>query len=350
MYNDFEIEWGYTPKKQVDYATELPDVDLTKGLFWLGPDIQDRDAKHDTDADEFGKGHPYTTKQRLLSWDNKVPRHFKGTAEAIGFITAFASGACVSTQPNLPGNPLVYSHAITPATFASTKDMVVTTIVEKLAGVRTRKVPSIAVADFTLSGEGVQYIDLQANLVGSGKQATFAGSMPTPVEGNFLWTVGLELEWSRYANPLAAISAQLKKWSFAWDNAPRLDDGYFPGSGFVTAGVPSSGAIRGRLERGTPKMTLSLTFRAEDDSVLTDWEENVEMKARITATGEVITVGQPETYQMILDLYKFKIKKPQVVFVDGVMCYQITTEVMYDSVAAKPWLLTVVNKDTGYML
>ena len=70
----------------------------------------------------------------------------------------------------------------------------------------------------------------------------------------------------------------------SWKNNVRMDSGFFPGSGFQSAGDATSGAIRGRMEFGNRQGTLKFTARFENGST-----ELTKLKAQSTGTA-VITL------------------------------------------------------------
>ena len=67
-----------------------------------------------------------------------------------------------------------------------------------------------------------------------------------------------------------------------WKNNIRMDAGFFPGSGFQTAGDGSTGAIRGRLEFGNRVGNLKFVARFENGST-----EYTKLKAQTTGTAVV---------------------------------------------------------------
>ena len=67
-----------------------------------------------------------------------------------------------------------------------------------------------------------------------------------------------------------------------WKNNIRMDAGFFPGSGFQTAGDGSTGAIRGRLEFGNRVGNLKFVARFMNGS-----DEYTKLKAQTTGTAVV---------------------------------------------------------------
>src|SRR5690606_8036909 len=67
-----------------------------------------------------------------------------------------------------------------------------------------------------------------------------------------------------------------------WKNNIRMDAGFFPGSGFQTAGDGSTGAIRGRLEFGNRQGNLRFVARFENGST-----EYTKLKAQTSGTAVI---------------------------------------------------------------
>jgi len=347
---DFQVKWGASLKKETAYGTALADGDFTMLLPFLGPDLIDTVPTYDTDADEYGKGHPYPTRQDVLKWDAPFKRRFKCSVEALGWLASLALGNVATTQPNVDDNPTVYLHTMKPFVPSSSNDMPSTSIVEQTNDFRTKKYPGVVVASLMLSGEGVNWVNLEADLYGSGKRAAFAGSIPALTVVNYLRTHEAKLELGPYGDALVDISDQLKKWSLKWDNAPELEDGYFPSSGTQVDDEPSSGAVRGRCERGTPKLDFSITFRVNSDAHKQHLEDNDYMALKLTLSGEVITAGQPELFQAVIDLYKIGYAVAPIGIENGMQVYNITANTFYDESVSKILQLAVQNKHVAYLV
>ncbi len=347
---DFQVKWGATRKKEATYGAGLADADHDMLLPFLGPDLIDLVPTYDTNADEFGKGHPYPTRQDMMKWDAPFKRRFKCSVEALGWLGSLALGNVVTTQPNAAGNPTVYKHTMKPFVVSSVNDLPSTSIVEQTNDFRTKKYPGIIVANLMLSGEGVNWVNLESDVYGSGKQLAFAGSIPALTVVNYLRTHEAKLELGEYGQALVNISSDLKKWSLKWDNAPELEDGYFPGSGTQVTDSPSTGAVRGRVERGTPKLELSITFRVNSDTHKQHLENNKSLAIKLSLLGEVITTGQPEKYEAIIDVYKFGYAAVPIGIENGMQVYNITANVFYDESVSKILQVAVQNKHAAYLI
>ena len=346
---DYEVAAIFSFKKETAYNTAVLDASMTKSMMFRGPDVVDRAPTVDTDGDEFGKGHEFETRQNLLAWDAKAKRSCKATAEMLGWVAAFGLGAVVDSQPNLPLNPTVYDHECTPLLAATSKQLASTSIIEKLSSFRQRKYTGVVINDFTISGEGTKFVDLEFNWIGSGAQTSNALAMPTIIPGHFLWTHSSKLEIGPYGGAFVDYSSYLKKFSVKWNNNLLTDVGYFPGSGYATVGDPTSGAIRGRLEMGKRMAEFSATVLVSSDQMKADLEANAKLKAKLTLAGEVITGGQPEVWQAVIDLAHMKYSAVPVGFDNGQEVYNITAKVLYDDATSTPIKITVTNTDIAYL-
>lgn len=347
---DFLVKVAYSLKQEGTYGTALADNDISKSILFLGPDMVERVPSFDDNQDEYGKGHPYPTEQYMMAWDVKQKRKFKCSVEALGFLASLALGSVNSVQPNAGTNPTVYNHTMVPFDGATTQQLPSTTICQEANAYEKKKFAGMCVADLSLSGEGNKWVDLEGSFVGSGKLAAFAASMPTLLTPNFLRTHSAKLEYGPYGGALTEYTSDLKKWSFQWDNDPDMDDSMHPGSGYQDNTNLNSGAIRGRLERGTPKIKLSLTKRVQSYQEKTDLENCNSIQVRLTLVGEVITGGQPEKYQAILDFYKLRFDAVPIGMDKGQQVYNIDTFMLYDSSVSKIFQLQVQNKDVAYLV
>ena len=199
-----------------------------------------------------------------------------------------------------------------------------------------------------LSGEGVNFVNIEGNWISNGKIITNAIVIPDIILGHMLWTHSCKLEIGPYAGAYTDHSVDLVSWSFKWNNNLFDQEGYHPGSNYQTTDDPLTGAIRGRLEYGMRDCELNFKVRAVTDQFKQDMENNTALKGRISMIGQKITVGQPELYSAILDFPSMKYNAAPWTFDDGRLGMDITVNAFYDDVAANYVTLTVVNEDVAY--
>jgi hypothetical protein len=334
----------------VGYGAGLADNLLDKGFLFYGPDLIERVPETSDNKDWANKGHEYPTEQYLDSWSVKKKRSMACSVEALAWLASLAFGSDTVTQPDAVNNPTVYSHAFKPFSTLSAQQLPSTVYAEKVDQYRVKKYPGIVVADLSLSGESTKFLSLEANLLGSGALAAFAGSLPAAMTCHYLRFHAATLKLGDHGGALTDISPRFKKFSFKWDNAPDTEDGFHPGAGFAVAGDPDSGAIMGRLERGEPKLDLSFSLRVASDQQRQDLEDNEELALQIIIDGKVITVGKPETYQATLDVYKLGYTAVSSGFEKGIEVYNISTRPLYDGSISKIVQLTVQNTVAAYLL
>jgi hypothetical protein len=132
------------------------------------------------------------------------------------------------------------------------------------------------------SGPGRANSKITVEFAGSGKYVEPSGiAMPAATLEKLLPSASLALSINGvdYVTNKNIVSLET-----SWKNNIRLDSGFFPGSGFQTAGDGTTGAIRGRLEFGNRAGTLKFTARFDSTST-----EYAKLKAQTNGTA-VITL------------------------------------------------------------
>ena len=124
----------------------------------------------------------------------------------------------------------------------------------------------MAVESFQISvgsGPGRANSKISVELVGSGKVIDSATgiTMPAATTEKLLPSASLTLSINGvdYVTNKNIVSLET-----GWKNNIRMDAGFFPGSGFQTAGDGSTGAIRGRLEFGNRVGNLKFVARFDE--------------------------------------------------------------------------------------
>src|SRR3974377_655434 len=109
------------------------------------------------------------------------------------------------------------------------------------------------------SGPGRANSKISVQFAGSGKMTEpSAITMPAATAEKLLPSASLTLTINGvdYVTNKNIVSLET-----GWKNNIRVDSGFFPGSGFQTAGDGSTGAIRGRLEFGNRQGNLRFVAR-----------------------------------------------------------------------------------------
>jgi len=344
MPRDYDVMWAFSTKKQSNYGTEIIDGDLTLAYPFKGPDILERPPEIITDEDQVGAGHEFLTRQDTERWDAKLKRNFDLTSMMAAWVAVFGLGKVVSA---LVSTSLAYQHDIEfsdPATVGNQNP--VTTIVELLHSGIKRKISDLAISDFTISGDGKNRLQLEANLVGSGSKAVSSLTMPSLTVGDFLRMSGGGITdpiGVKFKIGVAAaevdVSSRLRSFSLKIDNDLQLDDGYYPGTGLY----------RGRCLYGVRKPEFSFTLDAKaGEKVEHDHlESGQELKAILTVVGSIIE----ETYyhQLKITIPKLKYRDIKVGIEDGKQVYTIDSNLFYDSGSNGPLTIQVINTQASYL-
>lgn len=340
----YQFRWAFPTDKQSAYGTAEADGSLIKSGFIKGPDLADRVPRLIRDNSQFGRGDEFSHGQEVEAWDLTLARNFDLTSLMAGLFSAFGLGAVATTQPDAINDPGVYDHAITPQSAASSVQLPQLTIVEEalsLTGIK-KKIQDLVVADFTISGSGVDRLQIQANLKGSGQWANSTMAMPTITAARFLRMKDVKFELGLYGQALTDVSSRLKTFSFKWDNKLLDDDGYFPGSGL----------FRGRHEFSDREGTLDFDLLVETDGQELDrLDANTNLAVTITAEGEVLPGATGFKHTLTIDLpdvhYRIVGKK----YVDGKLCYGIAANINFDDGGAVlyPVKITVRNDQVSYL-
>jgi hypothetical protein len=110
----------------------------------------------------------------------------------------------------------------------------------------------------------------------------------------------------------------------SWKNNIRMDGGFFPGSGFQSAGDATSGAIRGRMEFGNRQGTLRFTARFESGST-----ELTNLKNQTTGTA-VIALQYDANNKLTVTFHKVSFAAAEVGDTDGLVTVSVECQPQYD--------------------
>ena len=190
----------------------------------------------ETDAEEFGKGHEFAANVYRMSWDVQGQIEKYLSAEFATWAFAFALGKCTKT-----GTPPNYIYTITPLDPVTDGiELPYFSFVEQIrpgaSAVLDRMSIGCAIQDLTLtiaSGPGRANAKLVVNYVGSGKRAKPSTiTIPAATAEKLLASASLALSISGtdYVTAKKIVSLEL-----TWKNNIRLEDGFYPGSGFQGA-------------------------------------------------------------------------------------------------------------------
>jgi hypothetical protein len=109
-----------------------------------------------------------------------------------------------------------------------------------------------------------------------------------------------------------------------WKNNLRLDAGFFPGSGFQSAGDATSGAIRGRLECGNRQGSLKFVARFVSGST-----ELASLKNQTTGTA-ALGLQYDTNNKLTLTFQKVSFAAAEVGDTDGLVTVSVECQPQYD--------------------
>ena len=189
-----------------------------------------------------------------------------------------------------------------------------------------RQAVGLAVEGFQItvgSGPGRANSKISVELVGSGKVIDSATgiTMPAATTEKLLPSASLTLSINGidYVTNKNIVSLET-----GWKNNIRMDAGFFPGSGFQTAGDGSTGAIRGRLEFGNRAGNLKFVARFMNGS-----DEYTKLKAQTSGTA-VVTLAYDANNSLQLTWQKITYSVVEIAETDQILTVAVECLPMYD--------------------
>jgi hypothetical protein len=332
-----EVLICFGKKKQTDIATAQAAADMWR-FTKLNASLINPKLATENDAEEYGKGHEFPTATYKTAWDVGVTLEKYLGAEIGAWAVAFALGKVVKsgTAPN-------FTYTCTPLIPANgdAAELPYLSYVEQIrpgAGVVVdRQAVGMAVESFQVSvgsGPGRANSKITVELVGSGKviDAATGITMSAAQAEKLLPSASLTLSINGvdYVTNKNIVSLET-----GWKNNIRMDAGFFPGSGFQSAGDGSSGAIRGRLEFGNRQGNLRFAARFENGS-----SEYTKLKAQTSGTA-VVTLAYDVNNSLQLTWQKITYSVVEIAETDQILTVAVDCLPMYDSTNG---ILTAVGK------
>ncbi len=342
-----DITWAFSTKKQADYATLVPDGNLDQHISLIGADVADLSRTSFSDAARYGKGHEFPTQFRELTRDLRFARTTDFTSLMAGWAAAFGMGSVVTTQPNPVSNPGAYRHVITFSNASASKQVPVTTIYEQLSGQTAfqRKLESLAVADFTITGKAREVAQLQMNLVGSGRITNGSVTVPSLTPVSALDMGGMVFKLGAQGAP-TDLSPRLIEFSVKVTQNLDLDNGYHPGSGL----------FRDRMWMGARRATFDATVFVDAGStdIFDEWLAAGPLEASFHFIGDAILNGQPETHDCEIKFPAVRLTAIPISAQNDLLVYSISAgenDVYKDAGGTpnEPLQITVTNTVPAYL-
>lgn len=342
LLQDLKNAIGY--QAQADLVTPVPESGMWS-LRQTNRAVPQPTLITETDRDDIGKGI-WATQIYPVSWDVTIPWEAYLSSENAAQVIAFALGKVVETA----AVPSGASYKITPFdnNIDCFHDVPVTTFVTSIRScnqdVEDEKFIGVACEDFLIriqSGPGRANATISSNWVGTGKFTAPSGIVIPPFTPEHLLNAGgtitLSINGNDYITNKRFVSAEI-----GYKQNIKLDQGYYPGSG-----SQQGAAIRGRLRRGVPALTLNFVVEYEHDSNELDlFFAQTPGTADIQIDGATIGVGPGK--------HSLKAHYPKVVFRavtkgenDNTLTASIECEVLQDTSTGEVVTFTVVTEKPG---
>lgn len=321
-----ELLIGFGKAKQPDIAT----ANVVGGIWQLkklNAALANPKLNTENDAEEFGKGHEYITEVFKTSWDvgGTIEKYL--SAEIAAWAMAFGLGKVVKsgTNPN-------FTYTCTPPNPSNGDpvELPFFSFIEQIrpgAGVvLDRMAVGCAVESWQISvasGPGRANSKITIEFVGSGKLTEPSGiALPSAIVEKLLASASLALtiNGTNYVTNKNIISLE-----FGGKNNIRMDDGFYPGSGFQTPADSTSGAIRGRMEYGNRQFNLKFVARFVNGS-----DELTKLKAQTSGTA-VITLTYDANNSLEVTFAKVSFSMAEVVDTDGRVTISVECAPMYQA-------------------
>src|ERR1051325_351943 len=321
-----EILIGFGKAKQADIAT----ANVVGGIWRLNKlnaSLANPKLVTENDAEEFGKGHEYPTQVFNTSWDVAGTIEKYLSAEFGAWAVAFGLGKVVKSgsSPNL-----VYTCTPLNGANGDSVELPFFSFIEQIrpgAGVvLDRMAVGCAIESWQIaigSGPGRANSKITVEFVGSGKLTDPSGiTLPAATAEKLLPSASLALSvnGTDYVTNKNVVSLE-----FGGKNNIRMEDGYYPGSGFQSAGDTTSGAIRGRMEYGNRQFNLRFVARFKNGS-----DELTKLKAQTSGTA-VATLTYDSNNSLEVTFTKVQFSTAEVGDTDGRVTVSVDCLPLYNS-------------------
>lgn len=321
-----EILIGFGKARQADIAT----ANVLAGIWRLNKlnaSLANPKLNTENDAEEFGKGHEYPTQVFNTSWDvgGTIEKYL--SAEVAAWVMSFGLGKVVKsgTNPN-------FTYTCTPPNPSNgdAVELPFFSFIEQIrpgAGVvLDRTAVGCSVESWQISvgsGPGRANCKITVEFVGSGRLTEPSGiTLPAATVEKLLPSASLAVTINgvNYVTNKNIISLE-----FSGKNNIRLEDGFYPGSGFQTPGDTTTGAIRGRMEYGNRQFNLRFVARFQNGS-----DELTKLKTQQSGTA-VIALTYDANNSLEVTFAKVQFATAEVADTDGRVTVSVECLPMYNA-------------------
>ena len=334
---------GFSIAKESGYGTP---AGISTAFNFEGPitDVQPNEVRTD-EKETTGLNEPSI--QEILNWKLDGTHQQRAMPHNLAFFLALVMGKVSTDQPDDVNDPTVYRHFIERDLTNITLPSV--TLVE-YDGIANKRFCGLFGKSVKISGARGDFIKLEAQFGGMGKEEANADSKPSVVGESYLrygdvnFNRGGSLSGSVAAGDLAvggsptSFRADLLSFDWTIDNEAKTFYEMGDSSGYVT-----------RAERGDRfQQTLNAILEMQDDSHKSGLVNGTEYVLHIPVTGAAITNGSFNySCDLIFPKVVYKEAKKdrdgEVVTVNAE--FQILEDITYGSVIVK-----VINEQTGYLI
>ena len=330
-----QIQRAFSPKKQSTWGTALVNGSMTLAFPFHGEGVVKRAVSIVGNEDETGRGHEWPTDAVPERFDTQLGLSYDGASENLGWLLAFAFGACSSAQQ---GETAAYKHDFTLLAPATADQLPYTTIVEKLTSGVKKKFSDMVMDSLRISGEyGNSRLAVEAQLIGSGKEATSDLTMPSLTALNYLRWGGISFKYGTRDSE-TEVKTRLTRFEFAIRNNHLADLGYQAGGG----------QERSALTFGKREFDFGFTLLDDGSTTIRDdYAAGTERSVLIEITGALIE--STYYYKLYIDIPNFIITGLEHVKVETRNAWRITGEPHYHAGTTKICSAYVINKETAYL-
>jgi hypothetical protein len=316
--------------KTAQAAIETASTDLVR-FNSTSEDIADIEPIVEDDADEIGKGNEFAEQAFLMAWKATKKWECYLSAEMLSIAAAFGLGTSTAGTYT-PIDPTVNTNQI---------ELPWMTLLEAIrpgatTQVFNRAILGMVVDKFNLTlakGAGRANSKMSMDLVGTGQFLDPSGlTMPAKTPVHLLPASSLTCT----INGTDYVTAKtFESYHFAWDNSVR--DGYFPGSGFQTAGDPTSGQIQGRMEFGKRKIESYFVARFQNGST-----ELATLTAQTAGTA-VMTLSGGTGFAATITLPQVTFKTAKIANEQGIVTVRCDMSAQFSDTANNVCSIAVTN-------
>ncbi len=321
-----ELLIGFGKAKQADIATANVDAGLWR-FSKINGALANPKLNTENDAEEYGKGHEFATQTFKTSWDvgGTIEKYLGSDIAA--WAMAFGLGKVVKSG----AGPYTYTCTPLMPSAGDAAELPYFSFLEQIRPgggvVLDRVAVGCAIEGWQISigsGPGRANSKISIEFVGSGKVTEPSTlTMPASAVAEKLLpsaSLALTINGVNYVSNKNIVSFET-----GWKNNVRMDSGFFPGSGFQTAGDGATGAVRGRLEFGNRQGNLRFVARFENGSA-----EYTKLKAQTTGTA-VISLTNDANNSLQLTFQKVAFSVVELGETDNILTVSVECTPMYDS-------------------